>query len=112
MAKRPRGSTVRLGRWNEDDARQLLREWADSGVNLHRFARERGITPQRLAWWRRRLTTGASAPVSFVPATVTVGSIGAPGGVVVRLPDGIAIELGEVAPTWVAHLIRELARPS
>jgi hypothetical protein len=100
----------RSDQWTEEDARRILGEWTASGLPLYPFARTRGITPQRLAWWRDRLTKGSAGPVLLAPARVTAGPVvlSTSGGVVVRLPGGVTLELGDVSPGWVATLIREL----
>jgi len=63
---------------------------------------------------RDRLGKSSTAQVSLVPAEVTRGPLhpGTSGGIVVRLPDDVTIELGDISPAWIAELIRELARPS
>src|SRR5262245_63791461 len=98
-------------RWTEADARLLMREWKRSGLRLWTFARERGITPQRLAWWHQRLERRArpTSKVSLVPARV-VASTGSDAavGVVVQLPNGIAIDLGGASASFVASLVRDL----
>jgi hypothetical protein len=101
-------------RWSEEDARRILAEWGSSGTGLYPFARARGITPQRLAWWRDQLTKKSAAELSLVPATVTEGAfhLGASGRVVVRVAGDVIVELSDVSPAWVARLIRELARPA
>lgn len=43
------------GRWTEQQARQALAELATSGESSASFARRRGISTQRLAYWRKRL---------------------------------------------------------
>jgi transposase-like protein len=42
-------------RWSEADARAVLEQWRRSGEPLAVFARERGIAPPRLYWWRRKV---------------------------------------------------------
>jgi len=43
------------GQWTEVEARGMLEAWKRSGVSIEKFARGRGLTPQRLFWWKRRL---------------------------------------------------------
>jgi len=102
------------GRWRETQARRVLRWWSDSGLSASGFARAHGLNPQRLRWWRKRLGTRDEtvlAPLTFLPAEVT--GVGA--ATVVRLPGGVAVELGDVGavPTsWIAALAAELRRQS
>jgi len=111
MARRP-SSAARRTQWTEADARGVLAEWEQSGKTLEAFARSRGLVPQRLAWWRKRLRAArpeASATLTLVPATVIGAATAAPAAVI-RLAHGIEIEIDGVSPAWVAALARELAR--
>lgn len=62
-----------------------------SGLTPHAFARSRGVDPQRLYYWRRRIEEGEAAP-AFVevhrPAPVAV-EIVALSGRVLRVTDAI-----------------------
>lgn len=114
MAKR-RSSSFRRTHWTESDARRVLAEWGRSGKSLEAFARSRGLVPQRLAWWRKRLRTSrheTSAALTLVPAAVIDAAPVASAGpaAMIRLPDGIVIELEGASPSWIAALARELAR--
>jgi hypothetical protein len=92
----------------------VLADWQRSGTTLEAFARSRGLVPQRLAWWRKRLRIArpeASTSLTFVPAAVTSSTATAAGPLVmVRLAPGIVIELEGATPTWIAALARELTR--
>lgn len=100
--------------WTEDDARVVLEEWRRSGTSIAVFARERGVSAPRLYWWRRRLSPDGArpSPVSLVPATIVSAVTTA--AVVIRLPNGIAVELASagVSPAWLAEVVEELARSS
>ncbi|HEU4726672.1 MAG TPA: hypothetical protein VFT22_02250 [Kofleriaceae bacterium] len=90
----------------------MLAEWERSGDTLEAFARSRGLVPQRLWWWRKRLRgqlPETPKALTFVPATV-IGAEQVTRGAVIRLPSGIAIELDGASPSWIAALARELAR--
>jgi hypothetical protein len=111
MAKRPSAGS-RRSHWTETDARGVLAEWEHSGKTLEAFARSRGLVPQRLAWWRKRLRSArpeAITTLTLVPAAVIGGATAAPAAAV-RLPHGIVIEIDGASPAWVAALARELAR--
>jgi hypothetical protein len=49
------------GQWTETEARGVLTALAKSGQPIERFARERGIVPQRIYWWKKRLQAKATA---------------------------------------------------
>jgi transposase-like protein len=110
MAKRASAASRRR-HWTEADARRVLAAWERSGDSLEAFARSRGLVPQRLAWWRKRLRAARpqTAALTFVPAAV-IGAATAHPAAAIRLPNGMVIELEGVSPTWVAALARELAR--
>jgi transposase len=40
------------GQWSEHEARGVLNAWRRSGQSLERFAKERGLVPQRVRWWK------------------------------------------------------------
>src|SRR5215468_8444397 len=114
MAKR-RSAAPRRTQWTEADARRVLADWERSGDTLEAFARSRGLVPQRLAWWRKRLRAArseTSTTLTLVPATVVgvAAAASAAPAAMIRLPHGIVIELDGVSPTWIAALARELTR--
>ena len=49
------------GRWSEVEARGVLEAFERSGLALGRFAKERGLVPQRLRWWLRKFQRPALA---------------------------------------------------
>lgn len=55
------------GQWTEVEARGVLEAWKRSGFGIEKFARSRGLVPQRLYWWKRKLGFGA-ADKSRLPA--------------------------------------------
>ena len=99
-------------RWTEDEARAALDAWKLSGLGAHAFARQHGITPQRLYWWRERVA--ARPLVSLVPGEIVDGKRDDQGErerahVVIRVGEA-TIEIADAGVTWVAKLVRELAR--
>ena len=57
--------------WTEVEARGVLESWRRSGKSIERFARERGFTPQRLYWWKKKLVFSAEPEVpKLVPVHV------------------------------------------
>ena len=49
------------GSGTEIEARGALEAWKRSGMSLEAFARSRGIVPQRLHWWKKKLRFGVAA---------------------------------------------------
>ena len=64
----------RRGRLTRDDARELLRAHRHSGLSLAAFARQRGISADRLRWWRRKppavRRVQRTRTVKFVPVRI------------------------------------------
>ncbi len=97
--------------WTEADARAALAELARSGESLAEFARSRGVSTQRVRYWKKRL--GASEQAAFVavrlpeavPSTVVLGAhvdiLWA--GVTVRVREDLDVE-------HVARIVYALAR--
>jgi hypothetical protein len=56
----------------EVEARGVLEAWRRSGLSIEAFARGRGLVPQRLHWWRKKLGFGVVAARSkaLVPVHV------------------------------------------
>ena len=83
--------------WREAEGRIVVEAWRSSGEGLARFARRHELTPNRLAWWARRL--GAQEPVRFHavrlvqrPESDSLIEIELAGGRRVRVPRGFEAE--------------------
>ena len=50
--------------WTEEQARAALGELAQSGLSIAKYAEIKGVSVQRLAYWRKRLR--ATSPTRFV----------------------------------------------
>ena len=65
------------GQWSEYEARGVLSAWRRSGQSLERFAKERGLTPQRVRWWRDKLEgkptalANSRSSLALLPVKVT-----------------------------------------
>jgi hypothetical protein len=84
------------GQWTEVEARGVLEAWKRSGVGLERFARSRGLVPQRLYWWKRKLGFGESRAPALLPIRVADARIEVRRGepVTVLLRSGHMIKVG------------------
>ncbi len=92
--------------WTEQQARAALAELAASGESAAGFARRKGVSSQRLAYWRGRLARPAST--EFVAVELAGDSLArwmeiVVGGVVVRVREELDAER-------VAQLVRALGR--
>ena len=74
------------GQWTEIEARGVLEAWKRSGVGIEKFARSRGLVPQRLWWWKAKLrfTKAATPTPALVPVRVTEARRGEPVTVLLR----------------------------
>lgn len=63
------------GQWSEHEARSVIIAWRKSGESIERFAKGRGLVPQRIRWWRNKLEGNAvastEAPLALLPVRVT-----------------------------------------
>jgi transposase-like protein len=100
-------------RWSTQEARVVLLAQERSGLSIHAFAREHGLSHERLYRWQRKLlgpssehgSTAEFADVEFAPVVVTNGR--APAAVTVRV-DGVELEVadpGVVDPSWLAAVV-------
>ncbi len=51
--------------WTEQDAREALAELTRTGESLAAFARRRGVSGERVRYWRKRLADSAPAFVAI-----------------------------------------------
>lgn len=114
-AKRTRRSGWR--QWKPEEALRRLKEWRASGLPLATFARQHGLTEQRLRWWCERLGESlvarpAEAKAHLVPAVVTgVPVATGASALLVHLPGGVVLELADAraVPTdWLVAVVRGL----
>lgn len=101
MPRHAAGASFNSRRWTEAEARELLAALEQSGRSITAFAAARGLDPQRLYYWRRRVAGGdritfrelvvrpAQSAPQPMPFEILLGS-----GHVVRVPpsfDGEAL---------------------
>jgi hypothetical protein len=89
------------GQWSEHEARGVLSAWRRSGQSVERFAKERGIVPQRIRWWKTKLEGSSTAlarspsPLALLPVQVTESSPAKRGEpVAVYLRSGHIVKVG------------------
>lgn len=83
--------------WTEAEAQSALEELSRWGGSLADFARSKGVSTSRLAYWKKRL--GETRPPAFVSVALPVDTSSSRppleilvGGVVVRAPDEVGAE--------------------
>jgi hypothetical protein len=99
--------------WSEEHARAVLDEFKQSDLTPTAFARAKGITTQRLAWWQRRLadTPAPSQPVAFVAVPVPEVTIEVEHrGVLLRGREGVSnLRFGRVVESDDRRVLLALA---
>ncbi|MGO9838672.1 MAG: IS66 family insertion sequence element accessory protein TnpA [Polyangiaceae bacterium] len=94
--------------WTEEQARAALVELAQSGVSVAKFAEIKGVSVQRLAYWRKRLR--AEAPTRFVPVDVSTATRSAEPRIEIVV-DGVVLRVREeLDADKVVDLVDALAR--
>jgi hypothetical protein len=119
MDKQKRAAGRRTGwrQWTADEAREVLEAWRESGLPLATFARKRGLTAERVRWWRQRLgdwkAAGASR-TSLVPVVIT-GEMPTRSAVVMLRAGALVVEVADVEavpPSWLSAFMLGLTRPA
>ncbi len=121
MGERTRKAGRRSGwrQWTVEEARETLREWRASGLPLATFASQRGLTGERLRWWRNRLSEWKGAgPAETSLAPVVITGVPAPvergAAVTVRAGD-LVVEVADVEAVpagWLSAFMVGLSRPT
>jgi len=100
----------RRTRWTAERARQVLAELEGSEMSVGDFATERGLHPQRLYRWRRRMAIETRAPTR-APAFAEIrvrGHDREPGGrFEIELAGGRIVRVG---PSFDAEALRRLVQ--
>lgn len=98
-------------RWSTAEAREVLRAQAKSGLSIHGFAKEHGLSFERLYRWRRQLELHAKDEkldeIAFAPVVLKNERAAA---VVIRVADAEVdvLDPAAVDPTWLGQLVRRL----
>jgi transposase len=85
--------------WTESEGRSAIAELSGSGKSLAQFARDKGVSPQRLFYWRKRLRETAPAFVAVELRRPSSSAFGGgacievvTGSVVVRVREELDVE--------------------
>lgn len=121
MAKKTKGVARKQDRkWTEAEARAVLAKLKASGKSLSRFARERGLTEQRLYWWKARLGKPTKGGVRKRPkrphlAPVVLTGVGMGGAAAIVRIGPVEFEVidpARVAGRWVMDVAEALGAVS
>lgn len=101
--------------WTEQEARRVLDACAASGATVSAFARQAGLLPQRLYWWRERLGAStekdSATSAVFLPMVVREAPVSGRSSATVWTRDGHRVEvttLDGASAAWVAAVVRSL----
>lgn len=107
MGKRTTGQgEVRQWRqWTEERARESLEELAASGESAASFAQRKGVSAQRIGYWKKRLA--GPSTTEFVAVALPSASRGlmeiCAGGIVIRVREELDVD-------HVARLVEAMVR--
>ena len=102
-SRQARGMTTRKScHWSKDEARRVLARAEREGKSITMLAREEGVSPQRLYWWKKRLRGEEPSPSSFVEVRLTEPRQAQPFAVQMRNGRSVAV--------WPGFDAAELAR--
>lgn len=100
--------------WTEEQARVVLDELAQSGLSVAKFAGTKGVSTNRIAYWRKRLAE--SVPMSFVavpPATPSRAQVPTSPGIEIVVWDGATVRVREdIDVERLARIVEAVARRS
>lgn len=84
--------------WTEEQARATLEELAKSGETIRNFAQSKGVSTQRIAYWKKRLVEGGPTTFVAVELPSATGAIGPSrmeivvGGITIRIREDFEVE--------------------
>src|SRR5687768_9159903 len=59
------------GQWSEVEARGIVEAWRRSGLPLERFSKQRGLVPQRIRWWMKKLDSKPDPSATTILSKMT-----------------------------------------
>lgn len=82
------------GQWTEVEARGVLSAWRKSGLSVEKFAHERGLVPQRIYHWRKKLEAKGedTTALALLPVRLIEPKRGEP--ITVLLRGGQMVKIG------------------
>jgi hypothetical protein len=113
MDRRRRDGRRRWRQWTEPEARAALDELAASEESAAQFARRKGVSTQRLVYWRKRLARTGPASAAFVSVALPVAASIARGPQIEILAGGVTVRVREdVEADTLARIIEVMSRGS
>ena len=98
----------RWRQWTEAEGRAALAELAESGESLASFARRKGVSSNRLVYWRRRVGETAVVP-SFTQVRLSATRMPSDGAQIEIVIDDVAVRVREeMDVARLAALVRAL----
>ena len=93
--------------WSEAEARSALAELATTGETAVGFARRKGVSPQKLQYWKKRLR--AAGTPAFVAVTMPATAIGRR-EIELRIGDIVVVVAEDSDVEIVARLAEAISR--
>jgi hypothetical protein len=95
--KSPASAEARWRKWSEQEARSMLEELASSGESALGFSKRKGVSAQRIGYWKKRLAclppVVAFKEVSFAALPLSTARIEITVGVVqIRVREDLSVE--------------------
>jgi transposase-like protein len=95
----------RWRQWSEQEARDALAELSESGESISQFAHRRGVSAQRIYYWKKRITH--TAPPAFVAVPLTTTSAAQ----IEIVAEGVTVRVREdLDPARLADILDVVAR--
>jgi hypothetical protein len=90
---------------------RILTQWKDSGLSAREYSQRIGVPMTRLYDWQRKLKPSSPRVPETIPfVEVPQVAMQPDWGAEVMTRCGVVRLSASVAPTWAAHLIRELSQ--
>jgi hypothetical protein len=89
----PLSKLFKRDRWSAVEARQFLASWPSERISLCAFARQHGVDPRRLYWWRGRLGQATPPGISFKEISLPQSEV--PPTLEVVLRSGLVVRVGK-----------------
>jgi len=103
LAKR---ADKRRRNWQAEEARSMVEQWRSSGLSAAAFARQQGVSTNRLWYWVKRLPS--RSPVGFVAVAMSAAQVSSGAVIEVEVGDVKVRVREELAPESIAQLCAAL----
>ena len=96
-------------RWGEAEARAALDELGQSRESRFAFARRKGVSPQRVIYWQKKLGGAGRSTPAFVPVALPARDVGG-AQIEIRLGTISVVVREDADVEYVGRLVAMLSR--